>query len=253
MKKMTELPESLPGRVHSGLRQYIQALESLFGENLISVILYGSAARDDHVKGISDLNILILLNDARIRNVKKAASICRNARDKYAVESRFMSLDTIQSASDVLPMAFLDMQEEYKVLYGKDLLKGIAINHENLRMQCEYQLRYSMMNLRHFYLFSSGNHKRMQSVLVRSFTSFLHLLKSLFRLLGEKPPLHKNEIVDLSVDRFSLDRQVMEDLLALKMNQRRFRQNQLITLFEAYIDLLYGLIQYVDKLPAGAE
>lgn len=249
MKKMTELPEALPKRFHSGLRDYIASLKDLFGENLISVILYGSAARDDHTRGISDLNILILLNDARIREIKKAAAACRHARKKYSVESRFMSLDTIKSASDVLPMAFLDMQEEYNVLYGKDLLKDIVIDHKNLRLQCEYQLRQTMMRLRNFYLFSPGSHKLTRSMLTRSFTSFLHLLKSIFRLLGEKPPLHKNDIVKQSVDRFNLNRNVMEDLLALKMKQRHFRQTETASLLEDYIDLLYDFIGYVDKLP----
>jgi hypothetical protein len=159
-----------------------------------------------------------------------------------------MSLETIRTASDVLPMAFLDIQERYTVLYGPDVLEGMIIERYNLRFQCEYQLRFILLRMRNLYLFSYHDQELMAARLSRSFTSFLHLLKSLYRLLGETPPVHLEDVIARSAERFSLDYELMSQLLDLKRKQRRFRFQEIESLFEGYLDLLYDVVRIVDGM-----
>jgi predicted nucleotidyltransferase len=243
-----ELPAGLPQAARSGLESYANSLRKLFGENLNSIVLYGSAARDDYVAGSSDLNVLVVLQDAHIKQVRKAANISRRARDKHSIEPRFMSLETLRTASDVLPIAFLDMQEQYSVLYGEDALQEVVVERRNLRFQCEYQLRFILLRMRNLFLFSSHDRNLMASRLSRSFTTFLHLLKSVYRLLEEEPPVRREEIVARSAERFGLDRELMDQLLDLKLKRRRFSREEVESLFEGYLDLLYDVIGVVDKM-----
>lgn len=248
MQNEIEIPAGLPQAARSGLERYITSLRELFGENLISIILYGSAVRDDYTAGISNLNVQVVLQDARIEEAKKAAGVSRRARDKHAIEPRFMSLEAIKTASDVLPIAFLDMQERYIVLYGEDVLEDVVIERRNLRFQIEYQLRFILLRMRNRFLFSHHDWNLMASRLARSFTNFLHLLKSVYRLLEEEPPVHPEEIVARSAERFGLDHQLMSQILDLKLKRRRFGREEVETLFEGYLDLLQDVIQVVDRM-----
>jgi len=232
----------------AGLENYVKSLSELYGEDLISIILYGSAARDDYVAGVSNINILVVLEDAQIKEIKKARDISRQARNKFSIEPRFMSLETITIASDVLPIAFLDMQEQYSVLHGQDVLREITIERRYLKYQCESRLRFILMRMRNFYLFFSRDQKIMSARLVESFTYFLHLLKSIYRLQGDEPPIRQEEIVTRSAKRFNLDGNLMGKILDLKRKQRRFSREEVETLFEGYIDLIYDTIQLVDKI-----
>jgi predicted nucleotidyltransferase len=251
MPEQIRLPTGLRPATRSALERYVVTLRSLFAENLVSVALYGSAALDGYVPGVSDINVLVVLQDAHIKQVKRAADISRQVRDKHAIEPRFMSLEMIKDASDVLPIAFLDMQEHYILLHGQDVLKDIVIETGNLRSQIEYQLRFTLLRMRSLYLFSSHDQALMTKQLTSSFTNLLHLLKSLFRLQGEKPPTRHENIITRSAERFGLKGGLMMQLLDLKLKRKRFSREQVEALYEGYLDLLEDTSAIVDKLAVG--
>ncbi len=245
---LSTLLESLPKIARVGVQDYIQSLRQLHDENLTSVILYGSAARGDYIPGISNLNLLIVLKDSDIGVVKKARRISRRVRKRFSVEPRFMSVEAIRNASDVLPIAFLDMQQQYIVLYGKDVLAEISVERRNLRYQCEYQLRYALLRLRNLFLFSSHKQSLMTRQLNQSFTVYLHLIKSMYYLLDETPPVRAQEIISGVAERFGLDQTVMQNLFDLKLKKHRFNRLEVEKLFEAYLDQIAKAIQVVEGL-----
>ena len=49
--------------VHTVLAKLVRALQSALPEGLMSVVLYGSAARGEYEKSTSDLNVLIVVAD----------------------------------------------------------------------------------------------------------------------------------------------------------------------------------------------
>lgn len=242
------VPAGLPPDLRRGLGTYTAALEKTFGESLVSVTLYGSVAGGEHIPGVSDVNLLVVLKDARIGEVKKAVRASRRAKKKHAIEPRFMSVAALETAGDVMPIAFIEMQEQYRVLYGDDVLATITFQKDHLRHQCEYQLRFFLMRLRTFYLFHADQSRALSTMLVRSFTAFLYVLKNVHRVLGEAPPSHFQDIVDRSAEKFGLDRDLMGRLLRFKRKPRNTSRKEVEALFEGYLDILYHIIQVVDGL-----
>jgi len=45
------------------LRQFIEDVSGVYGDAVLAVVLYGSAASDDYVRGKSNINCLILLSE----------------------------------------------------------------------------------------------------------------------------------------------------------------------------------------------
>jgi len=50
---------------------FLEILKDIFRENLVSVSLYGSAAGGNFVEGVSDLNVLILLEKPDPEQIEK--------------------------------------------------------------------------------------------------------------------------------------------------------------------------------------
>lgn len=242
---------TLPSEARKGLEDFSQSLQEALGDNLVAVILYGSAALGDYVPGRSDLNVLIVLEDASVGELKQTAKVVREARRKRSIEPRFMSIEEMRRATDVLPMPFLDMQENYTVLHGQDVLADLVISRENLRLQCESQLRIILLRMRHRFLYSIRDRHRLRTILSESFTKLLHILKTLYRLEGETPPASKADIVASAAERYGLDRDVLTHLLELKLETKKFSQEELEELFEGYLSIVKATTVRVDRMAAG--
>ena len=55
---------TIPSRVHASLDRAVEALKSGLGDNLYSCVLYGSSVRGDFLPVVSDVNMLIVLNES---------------------------------------------------------------------------------------------------------------------------------------------------------------------------------------------
>ncbi len=243
----------LPLIIREALTRFVEALTIQCGENLRAILLYGSAARKDYKHGISNLNLLAVFTDAHISEIRKAGAIGRRFLRRHRFEPRFMSLAALRSTALLLPMVLIDIQEAYCLLHGEDLIRGIPIRRDNLKLQCGLQLRSFLQRLRHVYLLESNDKRDLRDMLIRSFTGFLHILKNVFRMMGETPPVTREEIVERSVVRFHLDAGIMSRLLALKLGSQRIGRRDLSGLLEGYLDLLYDFIPHVDALEVKAE
>ncbi len=248
MSEENRVLSTLPSEAQKGLEDFSRSLHETLGDNLVAVILYGSAALGDYIPGRSDLNVLVVLEDASVGKLKGAARVVQQARRKRFIEPRFMSVEEMRHATDVLPMTFLDMQENYIVLHGRDVLTDLVISGENLRLQCESQLRIILLRMRHRFLYSIRDRRRLRTILNASFTKFLYILKTLYRLAGEEPPASKTDIVAGAAERYGLDGHVLTSLLELKLRDRKFSQEELEALFEGYLSIVKVVIAQVDRM-----
>ena len=61
-------------------QEFAETLVDRYGEDLVSVVLYGSAARGDYREGISDLNVLVLLRTLNPELLRRGTEITRSWR-----------------------------------------------------------------------------------------------------------------------------------------------------------------------------
>jgi predicted nucleotidyltransferase len=55
------------------IEQWAQELKQALGDNLVSVILYGSAARGDHVRARSDLNLMLVFKKLDLDHIRSVS------------------------------------------------------------------------------------------------------------------------------------------------------------------------------------
>ena len=154
----------------------------------------------------------------------------------------------INSSLDIFPIEFLDLQENYRVIYGKDVLKHIHIDIKNLRFQCEQELRIKLIALRQLYFKSYSNRKLLLYTLLKTFTSTLHVLRNVLRLVGKTPPYKKDLIIHELSRILSINVSVWQRLLAIKNKQESIRNTDIDYLFIQFIEELEKWVEFVDKL-----
>jgi len=160
----------------------------------------------------------------------------------------FLTENYINSSTDIFPIEFLDMQENYLVLYGKDVLKNINVNTSNLRFQCEQELKAKLINLKQLYLRINKDKLALRNLLFKSFTSILHVLRNVRRLKGKNPPYLKKDILNELTKEFQIDINIWGKILAAKLKQIKLKTKDTEELFIKFVRELEIIVEIVDKL-----
>jgi len=230
---------NLSKKAQNMLDDFVRALKGSFGEDLVSVILYGSASSGEYSEKHSNINAVIILRDAGIRNLRKAQALVSKNRFS-AINPLFFTEDYIKRSTDVFPIEFLDMKENHTVLYGKDLLKDIDIDTKNLRFQCEQELKSKLINIKRAYL-KSRDRVFFEKMLFKFFTSSLHILRNIIRLKTGRAVYSKEEIIRDAAREFRINEDIFMRIWDAKRKGSRLG-------YKASEELFFLLVEDLEKL-----
>ena len=142
-------------RSEEKLAEFTRRLHEAAGDNLDSIVLYGSAARGDFHELRSDLNLLCVLRSA------KAADLARLARvihwwsgDQKEPPPQFFTPDELRHSADVFSIELLDIGQYHKVLFGSDPVAPLSVLVDKSLVQAEVvgdDTRYRLLeSTRHY-------------------------------------------------------------------------------------------------------
>lgn len=228
---------------------FIDDLRATHGANLASVILYGSAAAGDFVPKHSDYNLLIALNEITPKDLRDAHSALREWVKMGHPVPVYFTVNELQTAADVFPIEFRQMERARKVLHGKDVLANLVISDAFLRHQTEYELRSKLIQLRRAYIPASASVEGLKNLMAQSFSSFASLFRAVLLLHGIVPPVTKHEIVALTVQHLQLDGKTFEKIFNIRENNFMHTLDEVSAnrLFADYMAQIEAVIAAVDK------
>lgn len=237
---------SLPHKVQKIINSFTSGLKNIYGDGLISVILYGSAASGEYAGRHSNINLAIILGDTSLSSIRKAAQFI-NKNKFLLINPMFFTEDYIKKSTDVFPIEYLDIKENHAVLYGKDVFKDINIDIRNLRFQCEQELKSKILNIKKLYL-RTKNKFFLKNILFKSLTSSIHILRNLVRLEGKAPSYKKEDVLDEISREFSADVSCLRKILDAKNKNKRLSHKDIDELFDCFIEALENISDKVNRL-----
>lgn len=134
------------------------------------------------------------------------------------------------------------MQENLNILYGKDLLQDIKIEKENLRKQCEYELRGKLLTLKGSFLSAYWERKTLHDLLIRSAYNFSLIIKG-FLYLKEKEVKNKTkeELFASFEETYAKKLSALRKIVQLKKTPL----SELIPLFTQYVDEMEAIVAII--------
>ena len=176
------------------LRTMVEGLERALGDRLVSLVLYGSAARDDYQEGASDFNLVVVTADLEPPTLEALAAPLAAWVRKGQPPPRMLTKALLTDSLDVFPIELLDIRSHHVVLRGEDCFAGLRVRTDMLRLQCERELREKLMRLREGYVEAHGSQAALQRLLAASFTTFTALVRGCRQLVRVAPPKHSAEV-----------------------------------------------------------
>lgn len=235
--------------VQEALSGLIDDLRATHGENLASVVLYGSAAAGDHIELRSDYNLLIALNRITPEDLRLAQAPMREWQRLGHPLPVYFTVEELSDAGDVFPIEFHQMANARVVLYGKDPFEFVQLSDANLRHQTEYELRSKLIQLRRLYIPASVSLEKLCDLMSDSLASFAALFRAVLLLHGQQAPVAKPDCVRMTARLLKLDVTPFERIFQFRAGgDLPDSETEANELFGAYMLQIERVVEAVDEL-----
>ena len=181
--------------MESQLKEFLDRLQPAAGANLVSVVLYGSAATGEFRAGQSDLNILCLVNHADAKDLESLHGISEWWIKKGNHPPLIFTREELSRSADAFAIELLDMKQSHRILFGDDFFSNLDVPLRQHRLQVERELRTNWLRLRQTVLTAPLSHKAHFAIMAQSVSAFCALFRHALFALGQPLPVTKREAV----------------------------------------------------------
>lgn len=228
--------------------EFTSDFRHVFGDDLEAIILYGSAAKGQYRYKRSDINFLLVLTENGINELGKCTPLVKKWLKRRVAPPLIVSRNYIESSLDSFPLEFMDMQANHRLVFGEDLLSDLTISTDNLRLQCERELKGKLLHLRTSFLQFAGSKRMLFQLVTQSLADFSILFTGLLHLKSVTVPATRADIIFKTVEQFSLDKSVFDRLLRIIDRQEKPSGTEWPSIMQQYIHEIRILTQTVDQL-----
>jgi predicted nucleotidyltransferase len=229
--------------------EFVEKVRTAAGDNLVSIVLYGSAADGDFHPEYSDLNLLCLVKDVSLAALNKIASVVSWWRGKRHHPPLVITCQELIASADVFSIEFTDMKQRYRVLYGEDLLRELRVPMTHHREQLEYELREKLFLLRQHLLLAGTDEKQLWEVMLHSLSSFTTLFRHVLVELGETERKHSREGVAILSKKLGFDDSPFLQLIDVRAKQSDRGRLRAGDVAARYLAAITAVANAVDAMP----
>jgi predicted nucleotidyltransferase len=220
-------------------------LRTAIGQRLQATALFGSAARGEFIDGVSDVNVMVLLDELDADLLRRAAPAVRHALEQ-GVTPLVMELAEWGRAADVFSIELADMKDASVPLFGDDPAAGTLVQPSLLRLQAERELRAKLLHLHAGMIIAADDGERLGQLLVRSLPSFTTYMRAALRLALQRVPNNCGDVIHAGCDLAGADPQPFLTVLDARTGGGRLTVTLREPLPDAFNSAATRLANYID-------
>jgi len=239
--------EKVPENIKKITTEFLENIQEAFGENLLSVILYGPAARGETAK-IPYINFMVVVTDNTPSELARCSPLVKKWRKQLITTPLFLDPEYIQRSLDTFTLEFLDMSSAYLVIYGDNFLEDLDFKASEVRSQCERELKGKLLHLRAEYLNLRGDKKGLMDLVDRSLNTFRLIFTGALFLKNIEIPAKIDILLGIVTEEYDLDTSLFKKLRSIAKGEVKVDENEADELFDLYVEELDKLSNAIDKM-----
>lgn len=228
------------------LDKLIESLKEKLGQNLVSVIAFGSQANVEDAK--KNLNIMIVtnaLNAEDLYAISKPVQKWVKAKNPIPV---IMNRDEWYSSFDVYAIEYADIKENYRIIYGEDLIPSIYVNKHFLRLECESEMKSLLLKYKNNFLMNIKSDREMKKVLDHVIKTLLVIFRSVLRLHDCAVPYRAVDIIEFVSNYISFNKIVMLKLAKVKFENDDYTKQELMFIEAELLKDIQNILKQIDAM-----
>jgi hypothetical protein len=239
--------------VETALKEFVERMQAAATTNLLSVVLFGSAASQDFHPEFSDVNLLCVLHSVSTEALRSISAPIEWWMAKKHAMPLIFGYQELNAAAGAFAIEFMDMQQQHRVLFGPDVLSGLTQRVGRHRIQLEHELRSKLLLLRQHYLLANGDPAKVLHLMLESLSSFITLFRHADIAMAGKPPQGKRKIIEAAAERFRIDPGPFYELLDLREQRTSRSSIQPEITFTAYLNAIERVTVAVEAWNAARD
>src|SRR5215471_8290517 len=109
--------DGLPSNVNSALSTFLSAARERFASDLVSAVLFGSAA-EDRLGPTSDVNLMLVLRAFVPERVVQLRDAFLAAEAAIRLRVMFVLEDELRPAAELFAQKFADIRRRHRIVFG---------------------------------------------------------------------------------------------------------------------------------------
>ena len=229
-------------------RRWLAPVRAAAGPDFVAAYLTGSVLTQGFDPKHSHINLLVVMRSLDGPRLDTMARSLPVQRKPPLVEPLFLTRRQIEGSLDSFPVEWLEIQERHLRLEGDDVFGGLEVPRRYLRLQCEHELRGKHIQLRQTYLLHRADGAALARTLRASASGFATLFRTLLRLRDEPLPAEPARVVQRVADLYQLDGQGLLSAHLFRYSTRRYKTDEVLTLYQRFLVEVERLIGALDGL-----
>ena len=180
------------------LNEFAEQVGTALGPRLVSLLLYGSAAREQGAgsREQDGMNTLLIVDHADPALFAALAEPVR-AWMKRHPPPLLMTEREWRDSADAFPVEYEDIRSAHRLLAGRDPWQGgaVRVQPEHVRRQLEHELMGKLVHLRQAYAADWNSQERLAERIGGTRAGFLTMLRAVLRLAGRAVPSSEGALV----------------------------------------------------------
>jgi hypothetical protein len=237
MSSSTPLPlPQLPPPIAEVLNSFLQSAKDAFGPDLLSAVLFGSAA-EGKLRATSDLNLILVLASFHQAEVDQLREPLRVAQAAIQLHPMFLLKDEISHAARSFAPKFADIRRRRAILFGEDPFASLTIPRDAEVRQLRQQLLNLILRLRAAYVARSLREEQLNLLIAGALGPLRSYAVVLLDLEGHPAPSASQALQSLGAELAIPDWSQLSARLAATQETRLSAPGEAPRLFFPLLDL----------------
>ena len=175
---------ALPPQVEQSINTFVDAAKTAFGSDLVSIIMYGSAA-EGRLRATSDVNTLLVLKRFDQAHADAMREPLRLAHATIQMNTMFLLETELPTAMEAFAVKFADIAARHRVLFGTDPFAAVEPSRDALVRRLKQVLMNLQLRLRERYVLLSLREEQLALVIAEAAGPLRSSAASLLHLEGQ--------------------------------------------------------------------
>ena len=234
------------------LAEFVERMKAVADKDLVSVVLYGSAAQGEFHPEYSDLNLLCVVRNTSFAALNRISAVVDWWRGKKHRPPLVLTPEELKTTADVFSIEFLDIKVRYRVLWGEDVLKDLDVPMHLHRSQLEYELREKLFLLRQHIMLAGAKETQLWDVMLQSLSSFTTLFRHVLVEMGKAERQHSLDAVKELAARLNFNASPFVQLIDVRAERADRKQLRATDIAEGYLSGIEKVATAVDRMQSSS-